>query len=517
MALCTPVNPGAIWFQTNTLDSYWWDGTTWQPFGGGVGPASCFVCDVTNTYGGDGAFINHTADENGTAVGYNALTDNTSGARNTAVGSGAAQNNTTASDNVAIGYNSLSANTTGYKNIAIGSSALYSNTDTNGRDNVAIGIESLYTNTTGRSNIAIGNYALRYSDGVNANVAIGVSTLYTNKSGAGNTGVGANALYNNYDGDGNVGVGLQALEAHTSGEYNIAIGYQPMLLAEVGDNNISIGHQSLEQYTLGDYNIAIGHQALLLSSAGGNHIVNFSDYSGTVPGTVAIHDHGHGLPVGVTTNIRISNSINYDGVVSVTWIDVNNFYFTHAWLGNDSTTNYCWWSYDLRARHNIGIGCYAGYEIMSGSDNTFLGHQSGWDGLQKDDAINSMALGSNSYTTKDNQVVLGDILITETLMRGITGVNEVTIAAQLDVCQSNNAGAIPVLELDQDDQDESFINYVGTSAADQTKSISTINGDGTVTGPKNFSASPGWEYVGMVKVDINGSAYWMPYYQPDLA
>jgi len=83
--------------------------------------------------------------------------------------------------------------------------------------------------------------------------------------------------------------------------------------------------------------------------------------------------------------------------------------------------------------------------------------------------------------------------------------------------QNNNAAALTVLKLTQTDQDETCIDFVGTSAADQTKSISTVNGDGAVTGPKNFSAAPGWEYVGMVKIDVNGAPFWIPYYQPDTA
>ena len=83
--------------------------------------------------------------------------------------------------------------------------------------------------------------------------------------------------------------------------------------------------------------------------------------------------------------------------------------------------------------------------------------------------------------------------------------------------QNSNAAALTVLKLTQTDQDETFIDFVGTSAADQTKSISTVNGDGAVTGPKNFSAAPGWEYVGMVKIDVNGAPFWIPYYQPDTA
>jgi len=63
--------------------------------------------------------------------------------------------------------------------------------------------------------------------------------------------------------------------------------------------------------------------------------------------------------------------------------------------------------------------------------------------------------------------------------------------------------------------DEEFIRFDGTSAADQTKSISTVNGDGAVEGPKNFSASAGWAFEGMVRVNINGTDYWMPYYSAD--
>jgi hypothetical protein len=214
----------------------------------------------------------------------------------------------------------------------------------------------------------------------------------------------------------------------------------------------------------------------------------------------------------------IWGTINYNGLVNVTQIDANNFYFTHAWLGDDVVTN--WWSYWTiydAASYNVAVGAWAGLQLETGIRNTFIGYQSGYDVLQDVDPVNSMALGANSYTTKDNQVVIGDDNIVETLIKGVVGINEVAVAAQLDVAQTNAGGAIPVLELHQSDQDETFINFVGTSAADQTKSISTINGDGAVTGPKNFSASAGWEYVGMVKIDINGSAYWMPYYQPDVA
>jgi len=94
---------------------------------------------------------------------------------------------------------------------------------------------------------------------------------------------------------------------------------------------------------------------------------------------------------------------------------------------------------------------------------------------------------------------------------------KVRASGGVDFVQSSGSAALPVLQLQQDDSDEPFIEFDGTSAADQTKSISTANGDGTVTGPKNFSSTAGWEFVGMVRISINGNDFWMPYYQPDTA
>ena len=97
------------------------------------------------------------------------------------------------------------------------------------------------------------------------------------------------------------------------------------------------------------------------------------------------------------------------------------------------------------------------------------------------------------------------------------GVNTSSFIGKLSVDQSSATGAIAVLSLDQGDEDETFIDFTGTSAADQTKSISTANGDGAVDGPKIYSSQAGWNFVGMIKIDVNGSAAWIPYYTPDLS
>lgn len=105
-----------------------------------------------------------------------------------------------------------------------------------------------------------------------------------------------------------------------------------------------------------------------------------------------------------------------------------------------------------------------------------------------------------------------DLRITE----GKVGIGTTTPNTMLEINGAADLGK-HLLELDQDDDDEPFVKFDGTSAADQTKSISTANGDGAVDGPKNFSASAGWTFEGMVRVDINGTDYWMPYYSADTA
>jgi len=72
----------------------------------------------------------------------------------------------------------------------------------------------------------------------------------------------------------------------------------------------------------------------------------------------------------------------------------------------------------------------------------------------------------------------------------------------------------PVLELDQGTAGLSFTDYIGTEAASQSASISSIQGDGgTVVGPLSKS-SIGWQFAKMVKVEVNGSPYYLCAYEP---
>ena len=72
----------------------------------------------------------------------------------------------------------------------------------------------------------------------------------------------------------------------------------------------------------------------------------------------------------------------------------------------------------------------------------------------------------------------------------------------LHVTQADAAAAVPVLVLDQDDIDDSFINFVGTTAADGTRSIST---DTTEDSAK----------YGAIRIEINGTTKWIRVYDDE--
>jgi hypothetical protein len=157
----------------------------------------------------------------------------------TALGRGALASNTTGdplssqgTSNTALGYRALTANTTGSGNTATGNRALQSNTT--GAGNTASGIDALRSNQTGSGNAAFGSNALE-----------------SNTEGAGNTAVGELSLLVNESGSLNVAVGGLALLVNRTGSSNVAIGYAAGSSIR-GSNNITIASagKSEDQNTL---------------------------------------------------------------------------------------------------------------------------------------------------------------------------------------------------------------------------------------------------------------------------
>ena len=64
--------------------------------------------------------------------------------------------------------------------------------------------------------------------------------------------------------------------------------------------------------------------------------------------------------------------------------------------------------------------------------------------------------------------------------------------------QASSTGAIACLTLDQGDVDQEFIRFDGTTASDQSSSLTTDTSVGSITGH--------------IRVNINGTDYWLAYY-----
>ena len=71
-------------------------------------------------------------------------------------------------------------------------------------------------------------------------------------------------------------------------------------------------------------------------------------------------------------------------------------------------------------------------------------------------------------------------------------------SAFVTIDQASSTGAIACLTLDQGDGDQEFIRFDGTTASDQSASLTTDTSVGSLTGH--------------IRVNINGTDFWIPYY-----
>ena len=79
------------------------------------------------------------------------------------------------------------------------------------------------------------------------------------------------------------------------------------------------------------------------------------------------------------------------------------------------------------------------------------------------------------------------------------GINNNSPSAPLDITQTDSAANLPVVELEQLDTNESFINFVGTSGAASANSLSS-------------STASAAAKTGAIKVKINGTDAWIRVY-----
>lgn len=237
-----------------------------------------------NTAMGTQALLNNTSGDQSTAAGAFALNLNTTGFNNSALGFLALGNNTTGSNNTAIGDGVMLYNSQGSFNTATGAGALtghslthssgsfntadgFNALDSNsGDNNTASGARALYLNLTGTKNAACGAFALYSNEVGNLNTAGGENALYFNVVGNGNAGFGHSALKNS-TGDNNVGLGANAGYNLTSGSNNVAIA-NAGVAGESGVIRIGTPATQVTTYIAGINNSKVTGSAVYITAAG---------------------------------------------------------------------------------------------------------------------------------------------------------------------------------------------------------------------------------------------------------
>lgn len=141
-------------------------------------------------------------------------------------------------------------------------------------------------------------------------------------------------------------------------------------------------------------------------------------------------------------------------------------------------------------------GAGSGIRIMGG--DSLGANQSGSLGFYVGNHDGTGSAGDSVFYGYDSSATLQEIARFTGATRRL-GINNISPSAPLDVTQEGTTANLPVVELEQLDTNESFINFVGTSGAASANSISS-------------STASAAAKTGAIRVKINGVDAWIRVY-----
>lgn len=382
------------------------------------------VADGTNNVAIGASALSYYTDSGATAIGASALRLAT-GIRNVAIGTFAGGTVTTGagniligwnvggvgsghdpavSDSIAIGYN-IGTNRQGQivlggaqcdefklfatsfakwnptsHNLFLGQAG---NLSATGQYNTALGENAMANASSAHSSVAYGPFALESIVDGNQNVAIGGSTLRNALSVGDSTVVGAQAGENAKTGVGMVAVGHRALGKCIAVNNQSAVGDSALWLNQ-GARNVAFGYVVAEYIQSGDDGIYIG-TAAGRNRANGDRNILIGAQAGSIASATVDPSTGAGA---VTVGNR-NLSIGYQALLEST--------------GSD----------------HVAIGDSAAKSLSSGESCVFIGSGAGDNLSQKTDAAGCIVIGSGTYSTRDNEIVIGSSSQTHVTIAGV--------------------------------------------------------------------------------------------------
>src|SRR6056297_562396 len=308
---------------------------------------------------------------------------------------------------------------------------------TNGSSNIFVNINSVWDGSSynAAEGLGVGINALEYNTGVDSN-GFGYAALQNN-TGDYSNGFGYNALQNNTENYSN-GFGYAALQ-NNIGRYSNGIGLYA-LQNNTGDYSNGFGHYTLRK-NIGAHSNGFGNDALYnntgdCSNGFGDSALRYNSFDGVI----AIGNNALGGYNADTSNSKTVESVNTtDDQITIT---------SHGFGSTGDILNLKMTTTDTLPS---GVSEIAQWKVIDADtlelyDGDITDTGTGTHTIVPQyDITNSIAIGSDIYPTKPNQVVIGNADTEEYLLRGLLKIgsnyinNDGTSNEGLSFDASNNA------------------------------------------------------------------------------
>lgn len=291
------------------------------------------------------------------------------------------------------------------------------------KQTVDAAVEGTITGQSAKPCVLIGDYTDILFNATSGQGALNVVAIGRGLFGSGTAGthritdtvvIGTSACAAFINGNGTVVIGNLAMTSLAVNDSNTAYGDSALRFMTTGQSNTASGYVVGNNIVTGSWNVISGAYAAAYANAS-SYNVFLGGYAAAGVDDETLHNAGeYNVAIG-HSSLRLATGDHNVGI------------------GNESV-------YNASGDHNLGIGKQAGNAITTGTNNVFLGQAagSGSSGLQKVDAANTVAIGFNTYTTADNQVVIGNTDVTATVIRG-----NVSGFGSLNLTQDHIGGTYP--------------------------------------------------------------------------
>lgn len=286
----------------------------------------------------------------------------------------------------------------------------------NATRNVAIGRNALQKLVTGSRNVALGTFTLPKVEYADSNVAIGADSGLLVKTAEHCVAMGRGSMYRGAALAKNVAIGSHAMRGDKTSEQAADTGGSDSNV-DVSDSNVAVGYRAAF-YSGADQqrNVAIGADAMMGDKLPNTAVQTDNVLIGAKAGYRGCVTRTQNVVIGADALSGYDPDNNFD-------IDRKAAQNFNVAIGFGAGRK-CQQSNNVYIGHNAGKGNQQGYQNVyigattgtssTGYRNTLVGAGAKTDGKYN----NCIAIGFSALATKDNQAVIGNGTVTETLLNG---------------------------------------------------------------------------------------------------